>query len=590
MIQPWALVCRISVVMMVGGVLAAQDTKPLPVPESTGKPIQNSLQPSPHDVPKSGNIEVLTDTQGVDFGPYLQAALSKVRRNWYASIPEDAERKRGAVAIEFVIQKDGSLTGIKIRFSSGDDALDHAAWTGITVSSPFLPLPDAFKGPSLALRFRFYYNPDNSVRSAVGSNSYSDSIPAPPLVQVQAAPANSARSDAERPPDASVLCSSPKPTTTHVDGTIASETPASVLQQYLDSNVLPLIRANWYRLVSRSSEKVAGDASVEFDVLKDGTVTSVKLIDGSGHAALGDLAINAVKNSAPLPPVPADFSGSSFAVRSHFFYQPDPSNVATSRGRVTAANGDTPSSARYCTPNELSKGAVDCMVPPKPTYQTEPQFSPEARQQKKEGVVIVRIVLAHDGTVQSACVDRALGYGLDEEAVNSIRSWKFTPATFNGQPVATALLIEVDFHYSDKSDGTIPDNMKTVSAAGVAAERAGAAPLDVTAAASSTADEASTKITLVAIGKGVTPPRLISSPAPESAQAPGPAKHSGTVTLRLVVSTEGKAENIKILKSLGPALDQKAIDALRQWKFEPAMKDGQAVAVEIAVEVDFRLN
>ena len=55
------------------------------------------------------------------------------------------------------------------------------------------------------------------------------------------------------------------------------------------------------------------------------------------------------------------------------------------------------------------------MVPPKPTYQTEPQFSPEARQQKKEGVVIVRIVLAHDGTVQSACVDPALGYGLDEK-------------------------------------------------------------------------------------------------------------------------------------------------------------------------------
>ena len=101
-------------VLIVSGVLAAQDTKPLPVPESTGKPIQNSLQPSPHDVPKSGNIEVLTDTQGVDFGPYLQAALSKVRRNWYASIPEDAERKRGAVAIEFVTESDGDFCAARL--------------------------------------------------------------------------------------------------------------------------------------------------------------------------------------------------------------------------------------------------------------------------------------------------------------------------------------------------------------------------------------------------------------------------------------------------------------------------------------------
>jgi TonB family protein len=340
---------------------------------------------------------------------------------------------------------------MKVRFSSGDAALDRAAWTSIDASNPFLPLPEAFKGPSLALRFRFYYNPDKSDGNVEGSNA-AVLIPAPPLV-VQAALPGSAQVGAEPPPAASVLCSSPQPTTTHVEGEITGGASAVDLHHYLDGNVLPLIRANWYRLISRSGEMVAGDASVEFAVLRDGSITSVKLVDGAGHAVLGDLAINAVKNSAPLPPVPSELAGSSFAVRSHFFYQPDPS----SRGRVAAANGDIPAFARYCTPDELSKGAVDCMVPPKPTYQTEPQFSPQARQQKKEGVVTVRVVVAHDGTVQSACVDRALGYGLDEEAVNAIRSWKFIPATFNSQPMATLLLIEVDFHLSDKPDGTVPD-------------------------------------------------------------------------------------------------------------------------------------
>jgi len=46
--------------------------------------------------------------------------------------------------------------------SSGDDALDRAAWGGISASNPFPPLPSEFTGPYLALRFRFYYNPDKS--------------------------------------------------------------------------------------------------------------------------------------------------------------------------------------------------------------------------------------------------------------------------------------------------------------------------------------------------------------------------------------------------------------------------------------------
>jgi TonB family protein len=65
--------------------------------------------------------------------------------------------------------------------------------------------------------------------------------------------------------------------------------------------------------------------------------------------------------------------------------------------------------------------------------------------------------------------------------------------------------------------------------------------------------------------------------------ASGSIKYSGTATLQLVVTTEGKAENIKILKSLGPGLDQQALDAAGEWKFEPAMKDPKPVTAEIAL-------
>lgn len=109
------------------------------------------------------NIDVLSDTMGVDFGPYLSRVLQSVRQNWYNLIPEIARPPlltKGKVSIEFVIMQDGRVAGMRIIGPSGVVALDRAAWGGITASSPFPPLPAEFKGPYLALRFHFYYNPD----------------------------------------------------------------------------------------------------------------------------------------------------------------------------------------------------------------------------------------------------------------------------------------------------------------------------------------------------------------------------------------------------------------------------------------------
>ena len=110
-----------------------------------------------------GNLEILSDTMGVDFGPYLERVLHAVRTNWYLLVPEEARAplmKKGKVAIDFAIMKDGSVAGMTLRAGSGDVSLDRAAWGGITASNPFPPLPSDFGGQYLELRFRFYYNPD----------------------------------------------------------------------------------------------------------------------------------------------------------------------------------------------------------------------------------------------------------------------------------------------------------------------------------------------------------------------------------------------------------------------------------------------
>ena len=107
-------------------------------------------------------IEVLSDTHGADFKPYLAQVLQAVRENWYQVIPQEArppENKRGEVSIEFSILKDGKIAGMKLTNASGDVALDRAAWGGITASVAFAPLPEEFHGPFLTRRFHFYYNP-----------------------------------------------------------------------------------------------------------------------------------------------------------------------------------------------------------------------------------------------------------------------------------------------------------------------------------------------------------------------------------------------------------------------------------------------
>ncbi|MGD0792161.1 MAG: TonB family protein [Terriglobales bacterium] len=105
--------------------------------------------------------EILTDTMGVDFGPYLTRIVQIVRQNWYSIMPESVYPpilKQGKLAIEFVILKDGKVSNMAVRTSSGDVPLDRAAWGSITASTPFPPLPKEFPGQILGLRFYYFYN------------------------------------------------------------------------------------------------------------------------------------------------------------------------------------------------------------------------------------------------------------------------------------------------------------------------------------------------------------------------------------------------------------------------------------------------
>jgi TonB family protein len=102
---------------------------------------------------------ILSDTRGVDFGPYLARVVYNVKRNWYSMIPVAAKLgQKGRVGIVFEILKDGSVPQLRLVATSGSDPLDRAALGSIQASNPFPPLPEEFTGEHLVLQFIFLYN------------------------------------------------------------------------------------------------------------------------------------------------------------------------------------------------------------------------------------------------------------------------------------------------------------------------------------------------------------------------------------------------------------------------------------------------
>lgn len=108
----------------------------------------------------TGNVTILTDTQGIDFSAYTRQMLQSLQQNWYSAIPASAQSMHGDLVLEFAVTKNGKVTGMKLVQGSGDAELDRAAWAGIAASDPFPPLPSDFKGPYLAPRLDSQYNPE----------------------------------------------------------------------------------------------------------------------------------------------------------------------------------------------------------------------------------------------------------------------------------------------------------------------------------------------------------------------------------------------------------------------------------------------
>jgi TonB family protein len=195
----------------------------------------------------------------------------------------------------------------------------------------------------------------------------------------------------------------------------------------------------------------------------------------------------------------------------------------------------------------------DGVTAPKLMNRVEPEYSEEASKARYQGTVVLDVVIGEDGAPANVRLVRPLGMGLDEKAVEAVTQWRWEPALKDGEPVQATAQVEIHFRLDSGGQPQAEDDEEVYP-----------------------------------IGNGVSAPKMIKEVAPEYSEEARAAGLEGTVVLSVVIDEEGVPQNVEVKKELGLGLDEKAIEAVQQWRFEPAMRDGKPVRVAAQVEVNFR--
>jgi TonB family protein len=198
---------------------------------------------------------------------------------------------------------------------------------------------------------------------------------------------------------------------------------------------------------------------------------------------------------------------------------------------------------------------VGDIKPPKLVKQVNPVYPEEARKNGVEGVVILEAKADEQGNVVDARVLRSAA-GLDGAAVDAVKQWKYEPMIIDGKP--RKVIFTVTVRFSLKDGGTL----KALDAFSRGAVRA---------------------------EKDIQPPKLIKEVAPIYPEAARLAQVQGVVILGVKTDEQGRVADTVVLRSI-PLLDQAAMDAVKQWIYEPFLRDGKAVPVVFTVTVRFQLK
>ena len=157
---------RLAIVLGVGGMffgvadMAGQSTGH---PSGAVSSSQYAKDGTAQAVPRSPGtgVEILSDTRGVNFGPYIRQSLQTIKNEWVALLPEEARppvNLQGETVIRFTVRPDGKISEMHLDANSHQKKLDFAAWGSIVSVGQLPPLPADFTGPNLQVRIHFKVN------------------------------------------------------------------------------------------------------------------------------------------------------------------------------------------------------------------------------------------------------------------------------------------------------------------------------------------------------------------------------------------------------------------------------------------------
>ena len=204
----------------------------------------------------------------------------------------------------------------------------------------------------------------------------------------------------------------------------------------------------------------------------------------------------------------------------------------------------------------------------------QPEYPTKALNAGIQGDVVLNVLIGKNGKVKNITV--LSGHPvLASAAVSAVKHWRYEPWASGGNNVETQTTVTLHFVLT-KGPMACPGSDSGAYSFLADTGR-------------HFADGQVPSATVFKVGGNVKPPRAIYAPDPEYSESARRHKQQGTGVLRVIVTPEGKVGLIKVERVIGFGLDQKAVNAVCEWKFKPALKDGQPVPVEIEVEVTFRL-
>jgi TonB family protein len=227
-----------------------------------------------------------------------------------------------------------------------------------------------------------------------------------------------------------------------------------------------------------------------------------------------------------------------------------------------------------------AKGDIE---PPTIIKMVQPTYPEEARKKGIEGIVILEATVDIKGKVQDVKVLKSIP-ALDQAAIDAVKQWVYEPKMIKGKPMPVVFTVTVRFTLDTDKKAS-----KEGVAGGVAGGVEGGLKGGVEGGVAGGVQKGLEAKGAVEAKGDIEPPKLlkrIDPIYPEQARKEG---IQGDVILEATVDVKGQVQKVKVLESI-PALDLAAIDAVKQWVYEPAVINGKPMPVFFKVTVRFKLK